>query len=161
MPPPLLFDLAQIETERVIYDHAFIYERLPHKYEFEFLDGICNLDRAAETAIAFVDCPPTAWWARGHVPGRPIMPGVLQIEAAAQLIAFISRYIDGCGSFIALGGVHECRFREPVVPPCRLYILCKLTENRPRRVTGSVQGVVNGKLAFEAVIQGLAMPDPK
>jgi 3-hydroxyacyl-[acyl-carrier-protein] dehydratase len=157
MPPLPLLDLAAIDLEKVVYDHEFIYSRLPQCFEFELLDAVCHFDRPNRVAVAYVDCRPDAWWTRGHIPGRPILPGVLQIEAAAQLTAFLARYVDGCEFFIALGGVDQARFREAVLPPSRLYIVCKLTEDRSRRVTSSVQGIVNNQIVFEAIIAGLAM----
>ncbi|HRX85614.1 MAG TPA: beta-hydroxyacyl-ACP dehydratase [Phycisphaerae bacterium] len=161
MPPPLLIDLDQINTDEVQYDHEFIYSRLPHRFEFELLDGVCRFDREAGLSVAFCECRADAWWARGHVPGRPIMPGVLQLEAGAQLVAFSSRYVNELDVFVGFGGVENCRFREAVIPPCRLILISKITENRSRRVVGDVQGVVDGRLVFHATIAGLAMPDAK
>lgn len=159
MPPPLLVDLAQVNLDEVAYDHDFIYSRLPQSYEFEMLDAVCLLDREAGLCVAYYDCRPDAWWARGHVPGRPILPGVLQLEAGAQLVAFSARYVDGLDMFVAFGGIEDCRFREAVIPPARLVLVSRLIENRTRRVIGEVQGLVDGRLVFHATITGLAMPD--
>ena len=54
----------------------------------------------------------------------------------------------------ALGGVEECKFRVPVTPGCRMYILCEQVRSRHGRITSQTQGVVNGQLAFEATIVG-------
>jgi len=161
MPPPLLVDLDKLNTDRVLYDRSFIYSRLPQREEFSILDGVVFLDREAGLCVAYHDCRVDAWWVRGHIPGRPILPGVLQLEAAAQLIAFATRYVDGLDMFVAFGGVEVCRFREAVVPPARLWLISRITENRTRRVVGEAQGVVDGRLVFHATITGLAMPDSK
>jgi 3-hydroxyacyl-[acyl-carrier-protein] dehydratase len=158
MPPPLLYDLAQVDLDRVLYDRKFIYDRLPHDYEFRQLDGLCHVDEEARTGIAFRDVRPDEWWCRGHIPGNPIFPGILQLESAAQLAAFFSRSRKGHKGFIAFGGVENCKFRDAVIPPTRIYYICKLIKDQPRRVICETQGVVNGLLVFEATITGLAMP---
>ncbi len=158
MPPPLLVDFESIDLNAVVYDQAFIYGRMPHRYEFQLLDGVCHMDRDTSLAVAYRDCREDEWWVRGHIPSRPIFPGVLQLEVGAHLIAFMSRYVDGLETFVAFGGVEACRFREAVIPPCRLYIVAKLTENRSRRVVGNVQGIVDDRMVFHAQIAGYAFP---
>jgi 3-hydroxyacyl-[acyl-carrier-protein] dehydratase len=159
MPPPLLYDLARLDPDKVLYDRAFIYERLPQSHEFALLDGVLTHDRAADLCVAYHDCRADGWWTRGHIPGRPIFPGVLQLEAAAQVVAFSTRYVDGLDCFVAFGGVEDCRFREAVYPPSRIIFISKIRENRPRRVIGDVQGVVDGRMVFHARITGLAFPN--
>jgi 3-hydroxyacyl-[acyl-carrier-protein] dehydratase len=157
MASSLLVDIDRLDPSAVQFDRAFIYERLPHRFEFELLDGVLHFDRAAGVVVGYHDCRADEWWARGHVPGRPVFPGVLQLEAAAQLTAFATRYVDGCDEFIAYGGVEECRFRDLVTPPDRYLLISKILENRSRRVTSQTQGVVNGKLVFEARIIGMVV----
>lgn len=128
---------------------------MPHKFEFALLDGLTYVDKEAGLAVAYHDCKPDGWWVRGHVPGRPIFPGVLQLECSAQLIAFLTRYVDGCDKFIVFSGVEQCRFRDAVIPPCRLYVLARMIEDRTRRVKADVQGVVDGKIMFQAIVAGM------
>jgi len=158
MPPPLLLDLSTIEADNVLYDRQAIYGKMPHRHEFMLLDAITHLDRSGGLAVAYRDCMADQWWARGHIPDMPIFPGVLQLEAGAQLTAFMSRYVDGFDQFIAFGGVDNCRFREAVYPPSRLYIIAKILEDRRRRVRTSVQGVVSGRMVFESEVTGMVLP---
>ena len=160
MPPPLLFDLDRIDTHTVEYDRDSIYQRMPYEDEFQLLDGVFFVDRQERTAAAYHDCRADAWWTRGHIPGRPVFPGALQIELAGQLVAFMSRYVEGDASFIGFGGVEDCRFREAVTPPARLILIARLVEERSRRVKGDVQGLVSGKIVFHLRVTGLAMPTP-
>ncbi|MCP4250880.1 MAG: beta-hydroxyacyl-ACP dehydratase [bacterium] len=159
MPPPLLYDLDRVDLDRVLFTRDQIYERLPHRFEFMQLDGIVHLDQEDNVAIAYREVRRDDWWVRGHVPGRPIFPGVLMLESAAQLAAFVTRYARGFEGFVAFGGVDRCKFREAVVPPARLLLICRQTENRPRRIAAECQGLVKGKLVFEAVITGLPIPE--
>lgn len=161
MPPPLILDLDSIDLDAVVYDHDAIYSHMPHRFEFAMLGGICHLDREAGLSVAWRDCKVDDWWVRGHVPGRPIFPGVLQLEAAAQLTAFVTRYIDDFETFIAFGGVDHCNFRDTVIPPARLHLICKVLEDRRRRVKSYVQGLVDKRLVFEAQITGMGIPDGK
>ncbi len=158
MPPPLLCDLDSLDLSRVLYTREQIYARLPHRHEFMHLDGIVHFDPEAELAVAYRDIRTDEWWVRGHIPERPIFPGVLMLETAAQLAAFLLRYARDYKGFVAYGGVDSCKFRDAVLPPCRLYMVCRKAEDRPRRIVGDCQGLVNGKLVFEARITGLPLP---
>lgn len=158
MPPPLLFDLDEIDLSQIVLTKERIYELLPHRKEFTLLDGAFHVDLEGERLLAFHDVKPDAWWVKGHVPGSPLLPGVLMLEMAAHCSAVLAQLLrDDLKMFIGFGGVDACKFREVVAPPARLYLLCQLTENRLRRVMALTQGVVNGVLAFEATITGLRM----
>ena len=157
MPPPLLIELAEVDFNRVELTKHEIYRHLPHRHEFEVLDGVCFTDFERRRVIAFADVRPDAWWVRGHVPGRPLLPGVVMLEMAAQTCAVMAKLL-GNESFIAFGGVEECKFRETVVPPARLYILGVGRDYRPRRIVSDTQGMVDGKMIFEARITGLMLP---
>ena len=90
----------------------------------------------------------------GHIPGRPLLPGVLMIEAGAQLASFYTRTYVGWKGFIGFGGVDEVKFRMQVPPGVRMYILGKKLWERHHRIYCNVQGWVDGNLAFEAGITG-------
>lgn len=158
MPPPLLFDFHSIDLEQIQIPKERIYsELLPHRHEFMVLDGIVHADRESLECVGFCDVRSDAWWVKGHVPDRPLMPGVLMLEMAGQttaILASLTRTIDG---FIVFGGVDTCKFRDSVSPPARLYILSKVTELRSRRVVADTQGVCDGRLIFQATVTGMAM----
>jgi 3-hydroxyacyl-[acyl-carrier-protein] dehydratase len=59
--------------------------------------------------------------------------------------------------FIGFGGVEHCKFRKPVLPGCRLYLLAQQTDQRHHRFTSLIQGLVDGQLVFEATITGTVM----
>ena len=157
MPPPVLFDLDRVDLSRVLLTRDEIYERLPHRFEFMLLDGVCHIDRDARQIVAYVDITPDAWWCRGHVPGRPLLPGVLMLEMAAHTSAVLAKFCTEYDTFIGFGGVEACKFREAVVPPARMYFLAVGVEHRARRIRSTTQGLVDGKLIFEATIVGMTM----
>ena len=159
MPPPFLVDLSQLDLTAVCLTREQIYGLLPHRYEFMLLDGVCFVDKAARRIVGFAELEPGDWWCRGHIPGRTLLPGVLMLEMAAQLAATLAKLSGGYDTFIAFGGVDQCKFREPLVPPTRLYIISTGLEHRARRIRSATQGVADGKLIFEATVTGLTMPE--
>lgn len=157
MAPPLLLDLQSIDLNRVLYDAAAVERVNPQRYEMRQLDGILHLDLEAGAVLGFKDVREDEFWVRGHVPGRPLLPGVLMIEAAAQLASFCAKTLNQDQRLVGFGGLDQVKFRAQVVPGQRLYLLGKFLENRPRRFKLAAQGVVNGQLVFEAVIIGMPL----
>lgn len=157
MPPPLLVDFDQVDVENVYLSKKQIYEYLPHAFEFQLLDTICHFDREAQCVVARINIPTDMWWVRGHVPGRPLLPGVLMLEMAAQTSAILAKSMSSIDGFIGFGGVEHCKFRESVTPPAQLYISCVAREHRSRRIVSDTQGICNGKMVFEAQITGMLM----
>ena len=158
MPPPLLFDLGSIDLNKVIYDVEAIEQINPHRFEMRLLDGIVYLDSDTGNCVGFKEVREDEFWVRGHIPGRPLMPGVLMIEAAAQLASICAKVINKEEGFIGFGGIENVKFRAQVLPGQRLYIIEKMLENRPgRRFKMAAQGLVEGRLAFETTIIGMPM----
>lgn len=157
MPPPMLIDLDALDLERVVTTQDEIYTRLPHRHEFRLLDGLVYRDNQATSAVAFINIQDDGFWVRGHLPGRPLFPGVLMIEAAGQLAAYMAGEVKGYSDkFIGLGGVDKAKFRDTVVPNCRMYIAMVPIEIRARRIICATQGMVNKRIVFEAEICGMA-----
>lgn len=155
MPPALLFDYKQLDLTKTVFDHSAIAEVNPQSYEMSQLDGITWYDLDKMLCLGYKDVTDKEFWVRGHIPGRPIMPGVIMIEAAAQLCSFFMRRIYGLKGFIGFAGIDETKFRETVVPGNRLYMLGHIHKVRSRQFAAKVQGIVNDKLAFETVISGM------
>jgi beta-hydroxyacyl-ACP dehydratase FabZ len=128
-----------------------IMELLPHRYPFLLIDRILEIkDR---TVIGLKCVTINEPFFQGHFPGRPVMPGVLQIEAMAQTGAVLVRTEEeNRGKLFMLAGVDDARFRRPVVPGDVLRI--EVTEIYRRKSLGRTQGriYVDGEIASEAVI---------
>ena len=154
MPPQLLFDIAGIDLDRVIYDQQVIREFNPQRGEMEHLNAIVYASPETGRVIGYKDVRPDEFWVAGHIPGRPLLPGVIMIEAGAQLASFYTRKFSGWTGFIGFSGAESIRFRQPVPPGNRLYILGQKDWERHGRFSCRVQGLLNGSIAFEASIIG-------
>jgi len=155
MPPSLLFDLSQIDLNHVEFNRDDIGEENPQSYEMSQLDGIIWHDLDKLLCLGYKDITENEFWVRGHIPGRPIMPGVIMVEAAAQLSSFFMKRIYGLTGFIGFSGIAKTKFRETVVPGQRLYLLSYISKVRSRQFYSDVQGVVDGKLVFDTCVSGM------
>ena len=155
MAPPLLVDLTTIDLDRVVMPIEEIRRFNPHRYEMEQLTAIAHLDREAGQIVAVRDVRDDEFWVRGHIPGRPLLPGVLMIEAAAQMCSVYYKCVSEDPRFLGFGGVDGVKFRGQVVPGDRLVLLGQALELRDRRAVFNTQGVVGDHLVFEARITGM------
>lgn len=157
MPPKLLADLDELDLDHIAFDLDAVRETIPQRFEMEQLTAILHFDRENETAVGLREIGMEEWWARGHIPGRPIFPGVLTIEAAAQLATWLHQSVSGERKFFGLGGVDEVRFRGAISPGDRVILIAKTRELKSRKGLFDCQAVVDGKLVFQALITGIAL----
>jgi len=156
MAPPLLFDIIGIDLDQTVINVDQIEATNPHRGHMRLLDGFSYCKDDFSEAIAFKDAHEDEFWVPGHIPGRPLFPGVLMIEAAAQVASYLTiNKLDDI-QFLGFTGADGFKFRGQVVPGDRLHILCKEEKFKPRRSTCFVQGLVNGQLAFEGKVTGMA-----
>ena len=154
MPPQLLYDLSQIDLNKVLYDQEAVRAVNPQRGDMEHLDAVVHVNGERGEIIGYKDVRADEFWVAGHIPGRPLLPGVIMIEAAAQVAAFYTSTVVGWTGFIGFGGAEAIRFRQPVVPGSRLHLVVLKTEQRHRRIVCKVQGLVKGAVVFEASIIG-------
>ncbi len=100
MGQPIL-DLQSVDLGKAVVDDAELRACLPHAEYFRLLDGVCHFDRERQIAVGWKDWDKNPWWAGGHVPGRPLMPGVLMIEGAAQIANFVAGGLQVSGRRLA------------------------------------------------------------
>jgi len=154
MPPKYLFDISGIDLDRILHDQGAIRQCNPQRGDMEHLNAVVYVDPSHDRLIGFKDVTSEEFWVHSHVPGRPLLPGVLMIEAAAQAASFYMRKYLGWNGFVGFNGVESCKFRQQVVPPCRMYLLAQKAWDRHRRFCCDVQGIVAGNLVFETQIIG-------
>jgi 3-hydroxyacyl-[acyl-carrier-protein] dehydratase len=156
----LLFDLSVIDLNRVIADIDSIRKYNPQRFEMEQLTAIVYEDLEKFRCVGYKDITADDFWVRGHMPGMPLMPGVVMLECIAQMCSYFVQKHDLLGAaMVGFGGLEEVRFRDPVVPGERLYLLCELEKvRRGRMIVSRFQGVVGGKVAVEGVLKGIPIP---
>ncbi len=127
-----------------------IHKLLPHRYPFALVDRILEYV-PQEKAVGLKNVTFNEPYFPGHFPGRPLMPGVLQIEAMAQVGGTILMQIPELeGKFFAFAGIDKVRFRRPVTPGDQLIMtveLLALKRNRIAKMKG--KGEVDGQVAVE------------
>ncbi len=159
MRPEQLFDLSKlsINFEKPLYDLHEIRKVNPQRHEMEQLTGIVHIDHSIQGLIGFKDVTDDEFWIQGHMPGFPLMPGVIMCECAAQLAGFYARKFDLlAGDFLGFGGMSEVRFRLPVAPNSRLVLMAKVVEVRVRRrAEFAFQGYVNDRMVFSGNMIGV------
>jgi 3-hydroxyacyl-[acyl-carrier-protein] dehydratase len=142
-------DLGQIT--KTTFSVTEIQELLPHRYPFALVDRIIDYI-PGQKATGIKNVTINEQFFQGHIPGKPIMPGVLELEAMAQVGGVILTLLPGMkGKFFAYAGVDKARFRRPVVPGDQLIItveLLTLKRNRIAKMQG--RGLVDNQLAVEA-----------
>jgi len=157
MPPKLLFDLDSIDLDHVEAGPEQIRKYNPQRFEMEQLEGVIFYDPQQQVAVGYKDVRDDEFWVKGHIPGRPLLPGVLICEAAAQLCGYYYKRKTGTDKFLGFGGMDAVKFRATVVPGDRLILIVKSKELKSRRATFDAQGVVNGKIVYQGVITGMVM----
>ena len=160
MPPPLLFDLSKIDLKaEPIFSKEAICKVNPQRFEMQQLDGILWYDKEKALILGYKDVTENEFWIRGHIPGRPLMPGVIMIEAAAQLSSFFLKEIYQEPGFIGFAGIESAKFRSVIEPGQRLYLLGHITKYKSRksttRVTMDIQGIVDDVIVFETTVSGM------
>ncbi len=111
------------DSDRVL-DAGGIMALLPHRYPFLLIDSVVEY-RAGESITAVKNVTINEPYFQGHFPGRPVMPGVLIVEAMAQaggVLSYMTSRDQNPGLIYYLAGVDDARFRRPVVPGDRLEI---------------------------------------
>ena len=159
MAREMVVDLSGIDLAGCALDQEGVRAINPQRYEMEHLDGVIWYDADRRELVGFKEVREDEFWVRGHIPGRPLLPGVLMIEAAAQLASVGYKLFSSPEDerFVGFGGVTDVKFRRAVTPPARLLLLGKCTELRSRRAVFETQGVVEGGIVFEATIIGMPM----
>jgi 3-hydroxyacyl-[acyl-carrier-protein] dehydratase len=157
MPPQLLFDISGIDLNTVLFDQDAIRGCNLQRGDMEQLNGIVYTAPELGRIIGFKDARADEFWVPGHVPGNPLLPGVLMIEAGAQLASFYVRKFEKWQGFVGFGGADEIRFRQMVRPGQRLYLLGQKLWERHRRFCCKIQGVSDGSMVFEMQIIGTQM----
>jgi 3-hydroxyacyl-[acyl-carrier-protein] dehydratase len=157
----LILDFAEYDLNHVIAGIDEIRICNPQRFEMEQLTAIVFDDVERGICVGYKDISHNEFWVRGHVPGMPLMPGVIMCEAAAQLCGYFVQHHKLMGDEIMLGfgGLEDVRFRDTVVPGDRLVIVALKEQLRPGAMVRSrFQCFVRQNLVCEGKIKGIPIP---
>ena len=158
MAPRIIYDLSTIDWNVAEFDIDAIRRVNPQRHEFEQITAVTKLLLEDNLVIGYRDVRADEFWVRGHIPGNPLFPGVLMLEAAAQLGSFFcGKYYENDQRFFGFGAIDGVKFRGSVVPGDRLFLVGNAVKLSRRRAVFYTQGVVRDKLVFEAHLTGLAI----
>lgn len=149
-------------AEAPAYDIVKILNALPHRYPLLLVDKVLTLEIGEEIravkAVSFNE-----QFFQGHFPGRPIMPGVLQIEALAQaaaILAIETLELAGSGKLVYFMAIEEAKFRAPVEPGCLLELNVGFVQKRARVCKFWGKASVDGKVTCEVQFTAMVADPP-
>ena len=133
-------------------DRAAIEAILPHREPFLLIDEVLELE-PGQRVVALKHVREDEWYLRGHFPGRPVMPGVLIVEAMAQTgaVAVLSEE-ENRGRLALFAGIDDTRFKRIVEPGDELQLECMLEQVRGPIGRGKARATVDGELAARGTL---------
>ena len=137
----------------MLMDINEIQKLLPHRYPFLMVDGILEVERL-KRIVGIKNVSINEYYFQGHFPGKPIMPGVLIIEAVAQVggVLLLLDVPDRANKLLYFVAVDEARFRRPVVPGDQLRIEVNVLNWRGDFCKLEGKATVDGQLAAEGIV---------
>jgi 3-hydroxyacyl-[acyl-carrier-protein] dehydratase len=156
----LIIDPSEYDLDRVVADAEEIRKYNPQRFEMQQLTAVVFDDPVRGICVGYKDVTPDEFWVRGHMPGMPLMPGVVICEAAAQLCSFhVQRHNMMNAEMMGFGGMDEVRFRGTVVPGDRLVIVAERTQVRlGAMIRCRFQCLVGENMVCQGQIRGIPIP---
>ena len=149
-----------LATPGTIHTTREIEALIPHRWPMLMVDRIVEYDADAKRIVGIKGISATEFWAQGHFPGLPILPGVLQVEALAQTMAVYVAKQPGFGDRIGLfAAIDETRFKRIVVPGDVLRLEVTMDKLGSRMGRGRGVASVNGEVACEATLSFIIPPE--
>lgn len=154
----LILDFSEYNLDNVIADAEEIRRYNQQRFEMEQLTAICFEDPSRGLCVGYKEITPNEFWCRGHMPGLPLMPGVIMCEAAAQLSSYyIHRYKLMEADVVGFGGLQDVRFRGVVRPGDRFVIVSRMLKVRRSIMTCEFQCFVRQNMVCEGILKGVAL----
>ena len=153
--PAASYDIRALDIQGVL-------KALPHRYPLLLVDRVISLT-IGESIHAVKAVTFNEQFFQGHFPGRPIMPGVLQIEALAQaaaILAIETMDLAGSGKLVYFMAIDEAKFRTPVEPGCLLDLHVDFVQKRSRVCKFKGRAMLGDKVASEVQFTAMIADGP-
>lgn len=155
-----IIDQSLIDIDNPVANIDEIRSLNPQRFEMEQLTSILHVDEEGKKCAALKEVTGDEFWVRGHMPGMPLMPGVVMLEAVAQLSSYFTQKYDLLGAdMVGFGGLDSVRFRGVVTPGDRLILMVELSKvRRGRMIVANFQGWLENSLVLEGTLRGIPIP---
>lgn len=153
--------MTRPEPGKTVLDVDELMQLLPHRYPLLLVDRLVDIN-PGDSAVGIKNVTYGEQFFQGHFPQKPVMPGVLIIEAMAQAAAAFTCYteeIDTEGKIVLFMGVDKARFRRPVVPGDQLRIKVRVVQRRPPVWRFEGEATVDGKRVADAQYAAMLAQD--
>lgn len=157
MPTELIYDISEIDLSVTVADVEGIARVIPQRGDMLQIDRIVWHDPTFDRGVAVKEVAGDEFWVPGHIPEKPLLPGVLMIEAAAQLASWLYYKRSDRNWFAGFTRIEDTTFRGPVVPGDTLVIAAQSLKFHPKRFICRCQGFVDQQIVFDTTVTGLAM----
>ncbi len=152
-----ILDISTVDLAKVAISAEEVGKMNPQAGDMRQLNQVAFVRDDNQLAVGIKEVKDDEFWVTGHIPGRPIYPGVLMIEAAAQISSILYHLNAEGNHFMGFTRCDNCSFRGQVLPNDTLAIVSIIRKFQRRRFVCDAQGYVDGQFMFEAKITGMMM----
>jgi 3-hydroxyacyl-[acyl-carrier-protein] dehydratase len=152
-----ILDLSGVDLSARLHEKDVIERYIPHRGVMSLLDWVVWESADYKQGVGLKRVRNDEFWVPGHFPEKAMMPGVVMIEAGAQMSCYLyNRRLPG-PKVIAFLRIDSAAFRSMVEPGDDLLVLCNEVKFSRRRFVSDIQGMVGDRIAFEARITGMQL----
>jgi len=156
-PKNTIIDITSIDLTGHFASREAISKQNPHRFEMALLDEVVWASADLKQGVAVWRVRPDEFWIRGHFPQKPLLPGVLMVEAGAQLSVFLYNSRYPVPKLCGFTHISDCSFRSQVQPGDVFYLVTDEIKASDRRFNSRVQGFVRDRIVFDAIVEGISL----